>query len=111
VYVAGPISKGDQRENLLKGIEAALHLVGAGYSVYSPHALSSFEQPPAVGSPAYENLLANDFSWVEVCDALLRLEGESAGADREIAFARAHGIPVYDSVHDLLTDLPPVSAT
>jgi hypothetical protein len=32
------------------------------------------------------------------CDALLRMPGISVGADREVEFARAHGIPVFDDV-------------
>jgi hypothetical protein len=36
-----------------------------------------------------------DKEWVLVCDAVLRLSGESKGADIECTLARKHGIPVF----------------
>ncbi|MFH9723115.1 DUF4406 domain-containing protein [Streptomyces sp. NPDC017254] len=41
--------------------------------------------------PAAERLLAR-------CDAVLRLPGESAGADGDVATARRRGLPVYDDL-------------
>jgi ABC-type sugar transport system substrate-binding protein len=32
------------------------------------------------------------------CDAVLRLPGESTGADQDVAIARERGIPVYERV-------------
>jgi hypothetical protein len=43
-----------------------------------------------------------DLAWLEVCDVLLRLPGESPGADREVAFADEHGIPVVCNLPDLV---------
>jgi hypothetical protein len=39
--------------------------------------------------------------WQTKCDALLRLPGESIGADIEVAFARQIGQPVFYSVSEL----------
>ena len=39
------------------------------------------------------------------CDAVLRLPGESTGADRDVAIANELGLPVY---HDL-TDIPGIA--
>jgi hypothetical protein len=44
--------------------------------------------------PAAERLL-------EHCDAVLRLPGESAGADQDVRIARERGLPVYDRVEDI----------
>jgi hypothetical protein len=44
--------------------------------------------------PAAERLLHH-------CDAVLRLPGESAGADRDVALARQRGLPVYHSVAEI----------
>ncbi|MFD9045469.1 DUF4406 domain-containing protein [Streptomyces zaomyceticus] len=41
--------------------------------------------------PAAERLLAR-------CDAVLRLPGESAGADGDVATARRRGLPVYNDI-------------
>jgi len=35
---------------------------------------------------------------LEHCDAVLRLPGESAGADQDVAIARRRGLPVYTDV-------------
>ncbi|CCH01027.1 hypothetical protein FAES_3018 [Fibrella aestuarina BUZ 2] len=40
------------------------------------------------------------------CDAILRLEGASAGADNDVRIARERGLPVYSRVEDV----PGVSA-
>ena len=38
---------------------------------------------------------------LEHCDAVLRLPGESRGADQDVAIARRRGIPVYDRVEQV----------
>jgi hypothetical protein len=35
------------------------------------------------------------------CDAVLRLPGESRGADQDVAIARERGLPVYTRVEDV----------
>ncbi|MCU1664691.1 MAG: hypothetical protein JWR58_4756 [Pseudonocardia sp.] len=35
------------------------------------------------------------------CDAVLRLPGESAGADQDVAIARERGIPVYTGLEEI----------
>ncbi|PRZ04462.1 hypothetical protein BCE75_11057 [Isoptericola sp. CG 20/1183] len=35
------------------------------------------------------------------CDAVLRLPGESSGADQDVAIARSRGLPVYEDVADV----------
>ncbi len=44
--------------------------------------------------PAAERLL-------ERCDAVLRLAGDSRGADQDVAIARNRGIPVYFSLDEI----------
>jgi len=36
-----------------------------------------------------------------MCDAVLRIPGESRGADLECDLARSRGIPVFDSIDDI----------
>jgi hypothetical protein len=38
---------------------------------------------------------------LEHCDAVLRLPGDSAGADEDVAIARRRGLPVYHSVDEI----------
>ena len=105
IYVAGPISKGKAWPvNLRDGIDAGHQLWKHGLFPYIPHLnfLWEFAYPEICN---LETMLEIDLAFLEVCDALLRLPGESAGADREEAFAVEHGIPVYYSIEALLKDM------
>lgn len=42
-----------------------------------------------------------DLEWMDHMDAVLRLPGESAGADMEVAHAKALGLPVFYSIDDI----------
>ncbi|MFE7508978.1 DUF4406 domain-containing protein [Promicromonospora sp. NPDC057488] len=53
--------------------------------------------------PAAERLLAR-------CDAVLRLPGDSAGADQDVAIARRRGLPVYHDVAEIPRREPQVIA-
>lgn len=49
----------------------------------------------------WEEWLSHCFDFIPNCDAILRLEGESRGADKEVLFAESIGIPVFFSVDEL----------
>ena len=103
VYVAGPLmSFGVQATNVRKGALAALALMRAGIDAFCPHFswfADLFEDSP----PDYERWISLDFNVLGRCDALLRLPGRSPGADREVAFARERGIPVFDTVEEVIS--------
>lgn len=90
-YISGPYSS-----DPIKGTEEALRVgtiaYANGFYPYVPH-LSHFwhERHPMV----YERWLELDLEWLEACDILVRLPGESKGADREVAHAQKLGIEVY----------------
>lgn len=49
-----------------------------------------------VGDALYEEILyPTAYRLIERCDAVLRLEGASKGADNDVALAHQRGIPVY----------------
>lgn len=62
-------------------------LSSAGADVFSPLAKD-------VLYPTAERLLQH-------CDAVLRLPGESTGADADVAIARERGIPVYTQIEQI----------
>ncbi|MFN4000989.1 DUF4406 domain-containing protein [Microcella sp.] len=62
-------------------------LDSAGADVFSPLASE-------VLYPTAERLLQH-------CDAVLRLPGQSAGADEDVRIARERGIPVYTSIEQV----------
>lgn len=110
MYIAGPISRGDLARNINQATRAFRELAAAGFAPWCPHwsALSGEVQAGTLGPWAkataagcglsHAEWLAVDLSWVEVADAVVRLPGDSVGADQETAHARARGIPVFGSV-------------
>lgn len=106
IYVAGPYSKGDVAQNVRIAILAAHRLSRAGYVPHVPHLCHLWHLLcPRDIDFWYEQGLC----WVEVCDCLLRLPGESAGADLEVERAQELGITVYWSVEVALRALRAVT--
>jgi hypothetical protein len=98
IYIAGPYTKGDVVLNVRSAVHAAAEVYANGHEYYIPH-LSHLEH--AILPRPYEYWLKHDMAWLEVCDAVLRLPGESKGADAEVARAIELGIPVYYSIEDI----------
>lgn len=98
IYVAGPYTKGDVVLNVRHAIVTADALLNLGFAPYVPH-LSHFWH--LVCPHDYEAWMTLDFEWVKACDAVLRLSGESSGADREEALAGELGIPVFYSIAEV----------
>lgn len=98
VYVAGPYTQPFPAINALKAIAAADELVDRGFTPFVPHLSLLWD----TASPKpYGFWLAYDLAWLAKCDALLRLPGESPGADREVARAHEFDIPVFHTIDDL----------
>lgn len=92
VYVAGPYTKGDVAVNVKNAIEAGTALLKAGHTPFIPHLFHFWhlhEPQP------YETWTRMDLVWLEFCEALVRLPGESSGSDAEAAAAWSRGLPVY----------------
>ena len=98
IYVAAPYTHPDPVANTHKAIQVAEELVERGFMPLIPHLLLLWH----IVSPHKE-----DF-WYECgrellrrCDGLLRIEGESKGADWEVELAKEWGIPVYYSISEV----------
>lgn len=100
VYVAGPYTKGDVALNVRKAIEAANELYDNGMFPYVPH-LTHFWH--LVQWRPYEDWLKLDLVWLRMSDAVLRLSGESSGADKEVEEAKRLGMPVFHRVSQAVT--------
>jgi nucleoside 2-deoxyribosyltransferase len=98
VYIAGPLMTGDCKKNIPKAMRAANDVANAGYSFYLPHVLwymnNKFPRPEKFW-------LAEDLKWLEKCDCVLRIPGDSRGADAEVAYAYSKGIPVFHTLEDI----------
>ena len=98
VYLASPYTKGDVAVNVKAQIDAASQLRDKGFIPFWP--LHSHFEHMAHPKP-YQVWLDADLYWITKCDCLLRLPGESAGADIEVEYAKANNIPVYFSIEEL----------
>lgn len=119
-YIACPLSKGDLLNNIVHATQAFANLAAAGFAPFCP-AWSCFSgdisrirtgeddfteviaSASALGClRTHGEWLAIDFEWVKQSDAILRLPGESKGADAECAVAFEHGIPIFETVAELI---------
>jgi len=100
VYIASMYSKGDQATNVRDSILAAEKLREEGFLPYVPllthfwHFMSPHE---------YEYWTKMDLEWLPFMDCVLRLPGESSGADNEVTYMLDLGKPVFWSIGDLIT--------
>jgi hypothetical protein len=112
ILIAGPYRSGTGddpvllRRNLDRLEKAAWPLFAAGHlpmigewvalPVLASAGVTDVAHPLAadVMYPTAERLL-------ERCDAVLRLPGESRGADQDVAIARRRGIPVYTALAEV----------
>lgn len=99
VYIASPYTKGDIAVNVKAQIDVVDVLMDLGFAPYSP--LYSHFQHMAHPRP-YTDWVEIDLVWVEVCDCLLRLPGESTGADGEVKLALELGKPVFYAINELV---------
>lgn len=111
VFVAAPIGPLDEGRpaRLAAAIDAGRDLLLAGFAPFVPHVWAAIRN--ADDWIDYDQWITHGFAWLDVCHVVLRLPGESPGADREVARAHARGIPVFDSVEAvtkaLIAEPPP----
>jgi hypothetical protein len=96
IYISGPMAGAPGSsyvENIRKGIDAAEAVERLGGVPYLPHtnALWGITYP----AKDYKTIIERDLAWVEACHALVRIPGESRGADDECSYARELNIPVF----------------
>ncbi len=98
VYLASPYSLGDQALNVRRQIEVADKLLDMGYIPFVP-CLSHFWH--FLSPKSYETWLEIDEAILRKCDMVLRLDGFSKGADKEVELALRLGIMVYYDIGDI----------
>lgn len=91
IYLAGPYSSEPDFQTH-RAVKIADQLWKKGYIVFVPH-LSHFWGK--ICPHTYEEWMEYDFEILSRCDLLVRIPGESKGADREWNFAKLNNIPVF----------------
>ena len=99
VYIASAYSLGSEGENVRISLECANELINEGFAPYSP-LLTHFQH--MIFPQDYDIWMSLDLEWLCVCDCLLRLPGESIGADNEVEFARNNSIPVFYTIQQII---------
>lgn len=99
IYIAGPYTKGDVAINVRTAFEIADNLASLGFAPFVPHYTHfwhmMFPRP-------YEFWLKLDSQFLPFCDALLRIPGDSNGADKEVELAQNSNIPVFYDIDKLI---------
>ena len=95
VYISGPMTNEDKFLNLRRAIDAGERIATRGHGVFIPHLneIWSFVYPHE-----YEFLMKQDFIILKRCDIVVRLNGYSEGADREVGLMKQLGKPTFGSV-------------
>lgn len=104
VYVAGPYNADnvvDVLRNVRVGITSSVEAVKGGLSVFCPFLDFHYG---LISELSLEDYRRNSIEWVKVSDVVLLLPGweNSAGTRDELAEASKYGIPVFESINDIL---------
>ena len=91
VYIAGPITLGDTFLNVRDALLAADKVLAVKDTPFVPHMNVIWH---LVSPHETKEWLDWDIQWLRVCHVVIRLPGESVGADLEVKEAKRLGIPV-----------------
>ena len=98
IYVSGPYSS-DPAQGIQDAVDIANGLWDEfGLIPFVPHLTHLWH---LVSPRDYEFWIQYDLEWVKKCDAVFRIEGDSPGADREVAFAKQLGKPIFHDFYQI----------
>lgn len=103
VYIAGPLTKGNRIENIRNAFLVASTVMSFGHTPFVPHHYD-FMELIAGTCGTYEDFMRVDFEWLELCDVIIRIPGESLGADREVIRMLNLGRKVYMGIEEFLKE-------
>ena len=98
IFISSPYTLGDVGENVRTQHDVFKNLIDLGFNPFMP-LLAHYQH--IVHPMGYDDWLKWDLEWIDSCDFVLRLPGESKGADIEVNHAKQNGIPVAYSIDEL----------
>lgn len=101
IYISCPYTKGDVAQNVRNSIVAAEQIIACGHLPYNP-LLSHFHH--MISPQTYDYWMRLDLALIYKMDVVIRLLGDSSGADKECELARQLGIPVIEVTDAFRTD-------
>jgi hypothetical protein len=102
IYIAGPYTGGDVARNVKRAIYCGMAIYHIGHYAIIPH-LTHFVH--MLHPRKYDFWIDVDKRILPTCDALLRIKGDSPGADREVLIAQSLGKPIFYTLAKLLIAL------
>jgi len=99
VYIASPYRIGNKLNNVRRQIDAAEELLKHGFAPHVPLLNHYWDEIYPHDDEEWLNL---DLELLPMFDCVLRLEGESYGADKEVQMAKYFGIPVFYDIKELI---------
>jgi len=96
VYISGPYTQGDPVENARNAMLVGTAVFLLGGAPFVPHTSITWH---AIHPMKWEQWLALDLAMLRRCDSIIRLPGESSGADLEWNEAGQWGLLRYDHIH------------
>lgn len=101
IYIAGPYTNEDPmkvKDNVKKAIDVAEDIHNYGFIPYIPHLFHYWHKEY---NHSYNFWMKQGSSWLDVCDGLYRMCGDSPGSDVEVSQAKKNGIPVFYDFYEL----------
>lgn len=106
IFISGALNSFNTEMNFIDNVHRMLRLGHevrkAGFAVYVPcnDILVSFTN----GGLPHEEYYKHDLVWLDVCDAVILVPGWecSRGVKGELEFAKEKGLPVFESIDDLV---------
>jgi hypothetical protein len=100
IYIASPYSNGNPAKNVKRQIDAYNLLDELGYLPFAP-LLNHFVDLNSEKERSWQDWIDICLDWVRKSDGLLRLSGDSLGADKEVEEAIKNKIPVFHSLDQI----------
>jgi hypothetical protein len=97
VYIASAYRLGDVAINVKNQLDISDKLMNEGFAPFVP-LYSHFHN--IIHPRPYKDWIKLDLEWIKSCDCLLRILGDSTGADEEVYHAKKLGIPVFFATID-----------
>lgn len=99
VFISSAYSQGDVETNIMRQIRVSDMLMDMGFAPLAQLVEAHVHNKHYPRS--YEHWLKFTTEWVPVCDCILRLDGKSEGADKEVELAKSLNKPVFYTIESL----------
>lgn len=99
VFIASPYTRGEIDKNMQNQKDISNKLIDLGFC---PLPIALCYHQLAIDLPREYNVwIELTANWIQKCDCILRLPGESLGADNELEIAKELNMPIFYEIEEL----------